>query len=735
MKNVKFVGLLFAGLLWAINPVSAIETLRFEWISDRDGLSQNTVRCIAQDNRGFMWFGTINGLNRYNGKEFIVMLSQTGNFASLPDNRIRSLQEDGEGYIWIRTTANIFCCYDPRLERFVDYDPENRQKYFTQVRIFSNGDVWLWGNGGGCCRVRHNGEKLQSLRFGEAELGSASINFVHEDAMQRIWIGSGNGLFRLEDDRAVKMSSEVFFAIHEWDKYLYFINDKHIIPFDSGKRKFVAAIGFPGNKTISLNMTTILNKGLILLATKEGIIAFDSPKMKFIPAETLFDNQVIKNASFYTDNQGNKWVYNLSGSIWRQFPGNHFEKIDLIPANILSVIDAERYEIYHDSRNIIWITTYGNGLFALDQNNGKTYHYTVNNSDLPTNYLLCVTEDKSGEIWVGTEFAGISKISLSNYPVKILLPEPKENNNRSNAVRLIYGDSKGRFWLGTRSGYLHIYDRNFKKLKSQQIHGGLPFAAVEDSDGNIWLGTRGNGVMVFPPSGGTPVRHYRLRDVEPESNNSNNVFDLIRDSKNRIWVASFGGGLHYADLRENEITFRQINTRTTNQNRMRVIMQDRTGLIWAGTNEGVIVFDPDELIHDNQKYINFHFDVNDNGSINNNEVKAIFEDSKGRIWLGTTGGGLNLLVREEPIERSWFQHFTAKDGLSNEVIQTITEDDQGFIWVSTEGGSGISKLNPETGRFENFTMSNHQQVGLFNEGARWKTENGNLMFGSYFGVY
>jgi signal transduction histidine kinase/AraC-like DNA-binding protein len=158
-------------------------------------------------------------------------------------------------------------------------------------------------------------------------------------------------------------------------------------------------------------------------------------------------------------------------------------------------------------------------------------------------------------------------------------------------------------------------------------------------------------------------------------------------------------------------------------------------MIWSGTNEGVNVFDPNELVRDNTKYINFHFDVNNDRSINNNEIKAIFEDSKGRIWFGTTGGGLNLLVRENPLEHSWFQHFTSKDGLSNEVIQSIMEDNQGFIWVSTEGGSGISKLNPETGRFENFSLSNQKRAGLFNEGARWKMKNGDLMFGSYFGIF
>ncbi|GHT64432.1 hybrid sensor histidine kinase/response regulator [Bacteroidia bacterium] len=717
------------------DPVVALETLRFEWISDRDGLSQNTVRCITQDSKGFIWLGTINGLNRYNGKEFIVMLPQTGNFASISDNRIRSLMEDRHGYIWIRTTANIFCCYDPQLERFVDYDPENKQKNFSHVVTFSTGDVWLWGTSGGCRRIQHVGGKLQSRQFDESELGSQSVTFVYEDSLHRVWIGANTGLFRLDAGKIVKVSSESFSYVHESGNRLFFINDNHIVPFDSRQQKMSPVIKFPDGKAVSLNTTTLLDNGVILIATKANIIALDCLKMKFIPAETFFDHQIVPNASFFTDNKGNKWVYNISGAIWRQISDNHFEKINLIPSHIISTIDAERYDIYHDSRNIIWITTYGNGLFALDLNNGQNYHYTVHNSDLPTNYLLCVTEDKSGEIWVGTEFAGISKISLSNYPIQIFYPASEDSHDRSNAVRLIYEDSQERFWLGTRSGYLNLYDRSFKRIQSHKIAGGLPFCMTEDSLGNIWLGTRGNGIMVLPPSGNAPVRNYQLQDAALQNTSSNNVFDILLDSKNRIWGASFGGGLHYADLNSKEIVFRHINTRTVNQDMVRVIMQDHTGMIWTGTNEGVNVFDPDELIRDNNKYINFHFDVNDDRSINNNEVKAVFEDSKGRIWFGTTGGGLNLLVREKPLERSWFKHYTAKEGLSNEVIQTIIEDDQGYIWVSTEGGSGISKFDPQTERFENFSFSNSKQAGLFNERSCWKMKSGELMFGSYSGVF
>ena len=116
-------------------------------------------------------------------------------------------------------------------------------------------------------------------------------------------------------------------------------------------------------------------------------------------------------------------IHILSGTLWRHRPDNTFEPLHLIPSDILSLISQERYQIYHDSRNIIWITTFGNGLFAIDENNGKIFHYTAD-KDLTTNYLLCVTEDRSGEIWVGTELGGISKISLTNYPFDIFYPSP-----------------------------------------------------------------------------------------------------------------------------------------------------------------------------------------------------------------------------------------------------------------------------------------------------------------------
>ncbi|GAB6010975.1 hybrid sensor histidine kinase/response regulator [Viscerimonas tarda] len=731
MKHFKNISILLTlYLILFSSQLLAIENLHFERISERDGLSQNTVRCAIQDKTGFMWFGTINGLNRYNGKEFNTIFPQSTNVTSLSDNRIRSLVEDDYGYIWIQTVAKTIDCYNPRTESFVDYAPEDKQKNYTKILNCSNGDIWL-SRENGCCRIRHSGGKLQTLLLTEKELGSSSAPFLHEDAFGQIWIGTNAGVYRLDkNDRVVKVLDKLRTPwVFEVDYKLYFVNNDHILPFDLNTQKLLPPIAYPSGTINLINRVELLNNEVLLIASKTGMTGFNVKKKRFISSNELFNNDVPQNANIYTDNKGNKWVHNFSGNLWRQLPEGNFQKINLIPPQILAIIDAERYSVYQDTRNFIWITTYGNGLFVIDTSAGQMHHYTTHNSKLSSDYLLCITEDKSGEIWIGTEFAGISKISLSDYPVQVLYPNPNDVNDRDNSVRMIYQDTKGRFWLGTRSGNLHIYDSLFVRQQTHKIANGLPYCAGEDTKGNIWIGTRGDGLLVYPLSGSNAVRQYHLQDISKQDLTSDYVFDFTFDSKNRIWVASFGGGLHYADINAPEVKFRKI----LGPSRSRTIMHDHTGWIWSGSDNGVVAFNPDEVIRDESKYLHFQFDPNNGKSINNNEVKAIYEDSRGRIWFGTTGGGLNLLVREKPIERSWFKHYTSENGLSNEVIQSILEDSEGNIWVSTEGA--ISKFDPQTERFENFSFSEEEQARIFNTESCYRTQNGKLMFGNYSGVY
>ncbi|MFV0325842.1 MAG: two-component regulator propeller domain-containing protein [Bacteroides xylanisolvens] len=709
----------------------AFDILNINTITDRNGLSQNTIRCMMQDSYGFMWMGTINGLNRYNGKEFMVVQPELAGSLSLPDSRIRHIVEDKNGFIWIRTFSNTLFCYDPRLEKIVDYDPQNKLKMFTQIEVLSNGDVWLWGDKG-CCRVRYINEKLEAWTPDNEKLNKQPVSFVFEDSIHRIWIGARKELFLVENGEVNPMlEGTTFFNAQEADD-LYFVGEDRIVIYDKEQSLFLPFVPFADGRSVVHARSCMLDNRFLLIGTNEIMYAYDTNAKQWISAGLFFQGNNLRNANFCVDNKGNVWVYNMSGVLWRHRPGNHFEPLRLIPSDILSLISQERFQIYHDSRNIIWITTFGNGLFAIDENNGQIYHY-VADKDLITNYLLCVTEDKSGEIWVGTELGGVIKISLTSYPFDIFYPTPGGDVDRDNAVRLIYEDSAGSYWFGTRDGNLHVCDSTLRQSYEHKIEGGLPFTIAEDTLGYKWLGTKGGGLLILSPKGNAIVERYLLDDWVWQSSSSNNIFTVIRDKKNRMWIATFGGGLHLAERHQGKLSFRQFTPGNRHQCMMRSMIQDRMGVIWIGTNDGVIVCDPDELIQDKSKFTSLHLHTEDHQSLSHNEVKVIFEDSKGNIWLGTTGGGLNLLIREKPLEKSWFKHYNADNGLSNETVQAILEDSEGHIWVSTE--SGVSKFNLQAERFENFIFSNNRHAAVFNELSCWKKKSGELMFGSYNGVY
>ncbi len=728
-KTILF-GLLFQFLSVIIIPSFAHDILQINTVTNRNGLSQNTVRALMQDSQGFLWMGTINGVNRFNGKEFLTIKPGPGLSSSMADNRITNLFEDKNGFIWIHTFSNTFFCYDTKLESFIDYTAES--KLFNQITETTNGDIWLWGKQG-CLRIRHINGKLQSQPFNDSRLNHHPTSVLFEDSKHSIWIGTDNELFRLTGNTLTSVEKGTTYkSVHEIGERLFFISESSIAIFDDRDREFLPAVSIVTDPSAALTSSCLIDGGIILINGRKGMHAFDTHTLNVISAHPFFPHTPPVDGSFIIDNKGGVWVYNRTGMLWRHHAGNRFEALHLIPPEILPLVYNERFKVYHDSRGIIWITTYGNGLFAIDTSDETVHHYTAN-KELTSNYLFCVTEDSSGEIWVGTEFAGAIKISLTHYPVNVLNVS-NDNINRGNAIRLIYEDSNRQYWFGTRGGHLYLCDSLFNPLHDYHMNGGIPFSMAEDTLGCKWVGTKGEGLFIFPPksTGGKP-QNFHLHSHARQSSLSDNIFTVLRDTKNRMWISTFGGGLHLGERKGDRLTFTQINMANEQQDMMRSMIQDCEGLMWVGSNEGAIVFEPDELMRDNTQYLNFRSDTKNPQSLSNDEVKVIFEDSKGNIWLGTTGGGLNLLIRENPLRDSWFKHYTSKNGLSNEIIQAITEDNEGYIWVSTE--NDISRFNPTTERFENIIFSESKQPTIFSELSSWKNSDGELMFGSYNGIY
>ena len=401
-------------LLLFESKMTAFDILDIVTITDRNGLSQNTTRCMMQDSRNFIWLGTINGLNRFNGKDFTVIHPRLDGSHALSDSRIREIVEDRNGFIWVRTFSNTLFCYDPQLEAMIDYIPQDSDKIFSNVKVVSNGDVWLWGKNGSC-RIRYVDGKQEAWKPANEVLAEKNILFVFEDSSRRIWVGTKDELFRIDGNRVLSIQKgTTFWDVQEIGDELYFVNETGFAVFNDRQDSFVAFIPITHTVKMEYVRLCLLNDGLLMLTTNRDLYLFDTKGKKILPTENFFQGKRMSRANFTIDNKGHVWVYNKAGILWRHHSDNTFEPLSLIPSEVLSLIDQEQFMIYHDSRDIIWITTFGNGLFAI-YNTGKMQHFTVG-KDLPTNYLFCVTEDKSGEIWVGTELGGVVKISLSNYP-------------------------------------------------------------------------------------------------------------------------------------------------------------------------------------------------------------------------------------------------------------------------------------------------------------------------------
>lgn len=722
-----FLLVIFACFLFS--KAVAVDILNIKAITDRDGLPQNTVRCMMQDSRGFMWFGSINGLGCYNGKNFTVVYPHVEGSRTMPDSRIREVIEDKNGFLWIRTFSNTLFCYDLKRKRIVDYDPTDTDKNYAQVKLASNGDVWLWGRQG-CCRISLNADTWDVWKPDDKALAGKRILFVHEEDANKVWLGTEDGLFYTDGKQVVQVKQGMPF----WDavtigRQLFFVGGNGIYAYDCRTKAFSF---YQSDIKFNYAHSVSLGNGIVWISTNTYPLMFDTKNKAWLDVCKFFQGSKMEHADFTVDNKGCVWVFNRTGVLWRCYSGHAFVPFKLIPQEILSLITQERFMVYHDSRDIIWITTFGNGLFALDSKTGKLEHYTAD-KDLPTNYLFCVTEDRSGEIWIGTELGGVIKMSLSDSPFKVYKLNSDKGMERDNAVRLIFEGQEGNYWLGTRDGNLYVCDKGMKKIYRHKIEGGLPFSIAEDTSGQKWLGTKGAGLFILTKEGDRIISKHTLYDHSGQFSSSNNVFTVLRDKKGRMWLATFGGGLHLAEQHSGKLIFRRFFSGKEQLNMMRVMILDKHGNIWAGTNNGILFFNPDELIKDSTKFTLLHVCSQGKPLMNHDEVKVIFEDSNGRIWIGVTGSGLHLLQYGEKRGSFVFQHFGKEYGLQNETIQAILEDKEKNLWLSTE--SGIFKFDKKNKKFENFIISNNRYPAVFNELSCWKKDNGDLMFGSYNGVY
>ncbi len=678
-RTVSATMLLFSLLLLAMfGMTNAADraSVRFEELSLEEGLSQTIVECITQDQRGFMWFGTEDGLNRYDGYTFTVLRHDPENPNSLVYNHILSLLVDRAGYIWIGTFDSGLDRFDPYSENFTHYryDAGNPQSLSNDhvISIFEDSSGYLWvGTMLGLNRLNRETGSFTRYIYDPDDLHSISHNTVrviYEDHSGTLWIGTeGGGLNRYD---------------RENDRFIRYVTD-------------------PDNpSSISHNSIRAIHEdisGVLWIGTVGGgLNALDKDRRSF--TRYLHDPDDPKSLShdqvyaIHEDRTGTLWIGTNGGGLNRFDRRNQtFTHYINDPSDPSSISYNEIYDIFEDQSGVIWLGTYGGGINKFDSKRKKFELYRPrpgdpNSLSQPIVWTIYEEED-TGILWIGTHGGGLNRLDRNRNTWTHYRHDPEDPHSlTSDIVRVVYEDSRGTFWVATHGGGLCILDRKTGRFSAfrhdpndpSSISSDQLRSVYEDRSGTLWFGTNGGGLNRMDRASGTFTRYSHDPD-DPESLSNDYVRVFYEDIEGNFWIGTQGGGLEEMDR--------------------------ETGLFTHYKNV------PD-----------------DTNSVSSDYVFSILEDDAGILWIGTWGGGLNRFDKK----RGLFSHYTVEDGLASNSVYGGLMDEQGNIWISTN--NGISRFTPRTETFKNYTVDDGLQGNEFNGNSFFKSSSGEMFFGGTYGL-
>lgn len=627
-------------------------------------MSNSYIVGIAQDKQGYLWFATESGLNRFDGNSFRVYHKNGMQNKSINSNELNMVYADtSDNTIWIATQRTGLNAFDTKTEKFTYYkiQPNNPNSIVTNdiTNIHPAADNKLW---------------ICTYHFGVDLLDKKTKTFKHFNQATIPGMAS-NHVWCVADDLHGKLYiGHVFNGLS-----VLSINDgkiKNYVPKPTDPNSI------PGDEVIALHIDKRNN---IWVGTNNGLALFDPI------AETF--------------------------TTFRNIPGN---PNSLSNNRILCI-----KELGNDK---LWIGTHQGGINILDlrqtmfQNpkNIAFQHIEANDdkSGLSNLSVKCIFQDSFNNLWIGTLGGGINIISNRKTFFKTWNYSPFRGAKNSLSTKLAWGictDGEDRVWIGTDGG-LDVYDKEWKVGHYSKETGDLPdnfiMAALKDSEGNLWLGTSDFYVLRYSPKS---KRFERINSIKSVGS----IRCFFEDSRKRIWIGT-NNGLFTYDLKTGQV--RNLTTERINlpDNVVLSVTEDEKGNFWIGTfGQGIAILSRDfKLIRNIYTYNGFC----------SNAIYHILRDSKNRMWIATREG-LAMFRSSDDMK---YKVFNEKDGLADAYTCALAEGKPGEIWASTN--SGVSHLNVETGKFENFNFLDGIPIGNFMPGAVTKTSEGIICFASQNGV-
>ncbi|MDD4822348.1 MAG: two-component regulator propeller domain-containing protein [Bacteroidales bacterium] len=720
---------------------NAVNGYHFSTYTTSEGLSHNTVWQVMQDEQGIIWAATSDGVNRFDGRQFVDLNLSGGKQYAPGQNAILSLTKDKHGFVWMKAEDGRFFCYDPVKEQFVAYaKPDIRNKSYDEILVDSSGVNWLWGTKNGCLRVSYDDRGFHCIAFepdGKQFFDNA-IRMINSSPDIGMIITADSGIYfytnemkRVYNDRN---DLGIISCAMTRDKLFFFTQSKIVLVYNKKSKLFQNPVSLPDELSKGeLKEVVQINENSVLFSTNNSFYIFDTETLLTQRAEGLLGEKTLSNLSFKTDNAKNLWVYDDKGVVWLYKSDGKSKRIQLIQDDADLLSRQQRYNFLLDSRGIFWISTYGNGLFMYDPKTENLEHISTSLNQLNTissNDILTLLEDKSGVLWVGTEYNGITRITLPKYKIRTFFPENENLLRRENSIMAIQEDAERNLWMASAAGNINIYTEN--GILKKKVNSTFAWTcSTVDSDNRIWLGSESDGIACYANEYAVPVVQTAVTG-SVGSLSGNRVNALLCDKKNRIWIGLADKGLCIASTSFiSEVHLGGIPEKPIGS--VYCMTLDSKGYIWAGAEEGLVVFNPDSILKNPLRYTFIPYEKYDTRDLSKKQAQVIHEDKYGQLWIGTKGGGMTCYVKKSDFNAVYVEHYTTKNGLPNDIVKNIEEDNSGALWISTE--YGISRFNPDARIFENYRFANMNLGNVYNAASGVKCGSGVLLFGSKYGCY
>lgn len=757
-------------ILFTLPVFSAVPNIIVEHYTVKQGLPNDIVNCAFKDSDGFMWFGTWYGLCSFDGDKFKAYNNREGVSSDIPPRKIQNILEDRNGFLWIKTIDHKLYLFNKWKETYhAVYDDmknysENAQ--IIKIQATPEGDVLMLTKNKNllCGSTDENGEiTIKLLYDSRADVNPYDLRLKHnafnENKEYINWIGTDYKIISFRKGKELQNKPEDFILTK--------ISNGTKVNFTSAysDNKSMLWIGDSEGRFFSIDSETGEVKKYELDNVKGGIhnllVTADGTAYLCVEGQGIYEynmnRQTLQKLSLtlipgkvtdiFRDSYDKIWFAESERSIVYYDPLNKSSKQFPLSANSGLGGSFEMQDA--GERGLLFLTPVGDILFfdREELTMVRMNELSQFSNEEPKQVFFNLFFDEDGILWLTSSGAGVYRINFPKKQFRFFNPElfREYSKTAEPGVKALLQTKNGDIWVGTRSQDVYRLDKNgqLKQFFSGAKYNiGNVYHIMEDDKGNLWFSTKGSGLVkaghdASSPSGYRFTR-FTYNDRIPSSISGNDVYFTYQDSKKRIWVGLFGGGLNLLSEDNGQTTFIHKYNGLIQYPpyglymEVRNIAEDNDGRIWVGTMDGLMSFDSNFKTPAEIKFETYRKQSTSQNTADN-DIYVLYKDASSQIWVGVFGGGLNKLIsynKEKHLPE--FKAYGVKEGLNNDVIRSITEDNSGNLWFATE--SGLSYFDKKAELFRNYNKYDGFPGIQIEENTVLRTLNGELWLGCKEGI-